>query len=282
MLVAVAIAIGVGVALTSLRERRLPGWPARRSGGYDITWATWSLLGCFTLPAIGRIVGAVDSMTAFEVWIGVSAIVLVGYSVQYGPRLLRPQGFANLRPSGATPGAGVALVAGLCIAGVGAWWLAHGIVAEGHVIPLKLSDIPPGFPLDALVDMQPTMPTIALIGWALIATIATGGFVLWWAGVPRPFFACLAVLYIGVVLWSETVWRQIGYDELVLGQAPGGLAILQVLSAVLLLTALPVSSQLRPSRTLDRFMSATTSSRTPVEPNQLRQLPAPSTQPERR
>jgi hypothetical protein len=250
---ALAIAFGVGVVLTSLWERRLPRWPGTRKGGYDTTVATMSLLGCFTWPAVARIVNAYDTLTAFEAWTAFAVLLILGFGLQYGPQLVRPQGFVSLRPTGATPVVGMALVAGLVIVGVGAWWIANGIVAGGQLVPLSLSDFPPGVSADALADIQPTMPTIALIGWALIVTMAGGGLVLWWAGVPRPFFACLAALYIAEVLWSEVVWHHIGDHQLVLGQSPGGLAILQALSAVLLITALPTASMLRPGRVLDRF-----------------------------
>ncbi|MEA2538261.1 MAG: hypothetical protein QOF11_2495 [Chloroflexota bacterium] len=255
ILAAALIAVCVAVALKALSERRLPGWPGRRSGDYDVRQLTTGLLGGVGMAALLSIVDAIHTTTSFEAWIGVGLLLLAGRAFDYGPQLLETHRLARLRPSGATPLAGIALVASLCIAGVGAWWIANGIVAGGQLVPLIVSNFPPGISADALADIQPTMPTIALIGWALIVTMAGGGLVLWWAGVPRPSFACLAALYVAEVLWSVVVWSDIGSNELVLGTPLVRLALLQVVSAGLLLAALSVASVLRPRRTLERFKS---------------------------
>jgi hypothetical protein len=253
IVVAVLIAVCVAVALKALSERRLPGWPRRRSGDYDVRQLTTGLLGGVGMSALLGIVDAIHTTTSFEAWIGVGLLLLAGWAFDYGPQLLETHRLARLRPSGATPLAGVALVAGLCIAGVGAWWIANGIVSGGQLVPLIVSNFPPGTTPEAIAGIQPRMPTIALVGWAFIAAMAAGGLVLWWAGVPRPFFACLAALYVAEVLWSFVVWSDIGSNKLVLGTPLVGLALLQVVSAGLLLAALSVASVLRPLRTLERF-----------------------------
>jgi hypothetical protein len=240
LVLAIAAFVGVVVLLTAALERRRPRFGSR-TRPYDVRWGVSSLLLCVTLPAALRATAASHLRTPLELWFAVLALLPIAWAIEFGPRLVWPQGRATLprpRSSRVAP----VVLGGLLLAGIGAWLAANTLLADGRVVSFSCDS---SVPADVCAAFQPTLPAIPDPTWILIGALGAGAFVAWWVGLTQACYWLIAAPYIGLVLWSEQVWSQIQEGSLIVGAAGDPLLRLQIAAGALLLAGLPVASFFR-------------------------------------
>lgn len=226
---ALAVAFGTPMLVWLIWHRRLPKVGGqRRTAPYRARNAIGSLLGCFTLPAIIR---AMDDPSVLLMWLLAGAMMTAfAMTVAVVDRLQSPDhpGFGPFRPD-AMGLATLLIVVSLATLST---WLANQLVGRAVIVPRVCGDVPH----DMCDLLQPTIPSID--PWILIGAYGLffAGVAAWWYGQTVIAFLCFGVPFVGLVLWSEHVWRMQTQGSLFLGESALVLG-LQAGAAILLLIA---------------------------------------------
>ena len=229
---AVVVWVAVPVAIIAVRRRLRPEstWMRAERGRTSIVWAVIAVITCQVIVEATR--PLTQHWSTMQVWIALALLTPFGVAVVSVPRLVRPGGWTGL--AARTPWhARVASVAGalgvFAATLLGADWLIGG----GRMAPLACD---PALATEICQAIQPGLPTVGMVGWALFGVLAVLVVVNVAFDLAVVAAGLVGMMYIALGFWMRFPWSPILDGSLTLA-SPALVLILHVAAAGALIVA---------------------------------------------
>jgi hypothetical protein len=202
---AVVVWVAVPVSIIAIRRRFRPETRVVRAdrGRTSIVWAIIAVITCQAVVEATRPI--TQHWTTMQVWVALALLTPFGVAVASVPRLIRPGGWTGL--ASRTPWhRRVAFVAaalgGFAMALLGADWLIGGGT-------LTTAACDPAFSAELCQAIQPGVPTVGAVGWAIFAVLAMLVVVNVAFDLAVVAGALVAIMYVALGFWTRYPWNPI-------------------------------------------------------------------------
>jgi hypothetical protein len=229
-----AVGVWVTVPMAIIAVRRVVGRPTpaprQERGRTSIVWAVIAVITCQAIVEATRPI--TQDWTTLQVWAALALLTPFGVAVVSVPRLLRPEGWTGLA-AGTPWHRRTALVGGalgvFAVALFGADWLIGG----GSMTAIACD---PTLPVELCQSIQPGLPTVGTVGWAVFGLLAVLAVVNVAFDLAVVAAGLIGLMYVTLGFWLRYPWNPL-LDGSLQVASPVLVLILHVAAASALITA---------------------------------------------